>query len=55
MKDLYLCTTFIVFASLSVGCGTLVGEPTATRHGVSFHNNGNQRFSDLLSHYNLLS
>lgn len=26
MKDLYPCVTFIVFASLSVGCGTQVRE-----------------------------
>lgn len=26
MKDLYPCATFIVFASLSVGCGTQVRE-----------------------------
>lgn len=46
MKDLYLCTTFIVFAALSVGCGTPVGEAgdqgKRLTSGVSYYNNGNE-------------
>lgn len=46
MKDFYHCTTFIVFAALSVGCGTPAGEAgdrgKCLTSGVSYYNHGNE-------------